>query len=392
MTSGQLALGNGVLNDVTISGPAAGLTVSGDGLSRVLEIDSQTTAFISGLTITGGMTDRGGGVLNFGSLNLTNCSVTGNLASTNGGGIANYGVINLTTCAVSGNIASKNGGGLFTYQGYNGGSANVSSCTVSGNSTGGSGGGVYSKGQPLSLTGCTISNNTATQQGGGGLWVNSSSAGVATLTNCTVSGNSASTTGGSVYNLGDISITSCTVSANTTGNTTGGGLFNRNGRETLKNTIVAGNFDRSQSPSDIQGNVAGTYNLIGLGGSGGLPTAPGSGNIVLTSLAGLALAPLGYYGGPNPTMPLLPSSMAIGAGTITTGVAGDQPRAFRSIRQNRISARSRCSPRWWWIRIPMSRACRAASLICAVRSTLPMYCLERTRLVSPRPWQAIRSS
>ena len=38
----------------TITGPKAGVTVSGGGLSRVFQVDASVTASISGLTITGG--------------------------------------------------------------------------------------------------------------------------------------------------------------------------------------------------------------------------------------------------------------------------------------------------------------------------------------------------
>ena len=38
----------------TITGPAAGVTVSGGGRSRVFQVDKNVTASISGLTITGG--------------------------------------------------------------------------------------------------------------------------------------------------------------------------------------------------------------------------------------------------------------------------------------------------------------------------------------------------
>ena len=38
----------------TITGPKAGVTVSGGGLSRVFQVDGGVTASISGLTITGG--------------------------------------------------------------------------------------------------------------------------------------------------------------------------------------------------------------------------------------------------------------------------------------------------------------------------------------------------
>jgi hypothetical protein len=42
---------------VTISGPAAGVTISGSGLSRVFQVDNQVTASFSRLTIEGGNAD-----------------------------------------------------------------------------------------------------------------------------------------------------------------------------------------------------------------------------------------------------------------------------------------------------------------------------------------------
>ncbi len=45
----------------TITGPAAGVTVSGGGLSRVFQIDGGVTASISGMTITGGNAFSGNG-------------------------------------------------------------------------------------------------------------------------------------------------------------------------------------------------------------------------------------------------------------------------------------------------------------------------------------------
>src|SRR5262249_30182270 len=78
----------------TITGPAAGVTVSG-GLSRVLQVDNGVSAAFSGLTITGGDADNGGGVQNLGTLALTNCTVSGNSAG-NGGGLNNTGTLALT--------------------------------------------------------------------------------------------------------------------------------------------------------------------------------------------------------------------------------------------------------------------------------------------------------
>ena len=57
LTGTQLELSNtGGVQSIT--GPAAGVTVSGGGLSRVFQVDPNVTASISGLTITGGNVDH----------------------------------------------------------------------------------------------------------------------------------------------------------------------------------------------------------------------------------------------------------------------------------------------------------------------------------------------
>ena len=65
----------------------------------------------------------------------------------NGGGLANYGTATLTDCTISGNYAAS----------YNG-------------SVGGLGGGVFNAGTAnLTLTDCTVSGNSSSS-GGGGVW------------------------------------------------------------------------------------------------------------------------------------------------------------------------------------------------------------------------------
>ena len=118
----------------TITGPKAGVTVSGGGLSRVFQVDPGVTASISGLTITGGggNTYYGGGLYNEGATTLTNCTVSGNSAFFGGGGLMDggnvhfggnpAGTLTLTNCNITGNSASIHtstqsggaGGGLFT--------------------------------------------------------------------------------------------------------------------------------------------------------------------------------------------------------------------------------------------------------------------------------------
>ena len=281
LTGGQLEL-SGTKAGTTITGPGANLlSVSGDKASRVFQIDGGVTASISGLTITGGSggNDSGGGLENKGTLSLTDCTVSGNSAGSGGGGMANYGTATLANCTVSGNSTSRPylfGGGL-----WNTGTATLTDCTVSGNSAeNGSGGGLENLNSAAPATAAM------------------------TLINCTVSGNSAKQ-GGGVDNLqGTVTLTNCTVSGNSGTPYGVGGLNNNGGTAALTNTIVAGN-----SNGDISGSYSGSNNLIG-------------GNPLLS--------PLGDYGGPTPTMALLPGSPAIGKGIradypgTTTPITTDQ--------------------------------------------------------------------
>jgi hypothetical protein len=330
----------------SIAGPPAGVTISGGDAVRVFLVDSGVTASISGLTITGGNTDGdGGGLYNDGgvvtltgvtlaanaaallggalfntkrgTITTTNCSVTGNSAG-NGGGLYNEdGTINLDGVTVSGNTASGNGGGLFNSPR---GTITVTTCTVSGN-TAVAGGGLYNDGGTINLTGATISGNSASGQGGG---LFNGKRGTITTTNCTISGNAA-VAGGGLYNSATADLDACTIADNSAA--VGGGIDNQTGGgATLKDTIVAANLGTGGSPGDIGGGdavgVVGTYDLVGTGGSGGI--AGGIGDVVLTDLASLGLAPLGDYGGPTQTMPLLPGSAALGRGTAIAGVSTDQ--------------------------------------------------------------------
>src|SRR5262249_258888 len=110
LAGGQLALTNTGETE-TMTGPKAGVTVSGGGLSRGLQVDGGVTASLSGMTITGGKAPgtfgAGGGVNNLGTLTLTNCTVSGNATGTfgSGGGVNNSGSLTLGGCSVSGNSA-----------------------------------------------------------------------------------------------------------------------------------------------------------------------------------------------------------------------------------------------------------------------------------------------
>ncbi len=88
LTGTQLELTD-TTGTTTITGPAAGVTVNGGGLSRVFQVDA------AGRRVDLGTDDHrrqrrpdgGGGVQNYGTLALTNCTVSGNSATSDGGGV-----------------------------------------------------------------------------------------------------------------------------------------------------------------------------------------------------------------------------------------------------------------------------------------------------------------
>jgi parallel beta-helix repeat protein len=202
---------------------------------------------------------------------------------------------------------------------YNSGSgtATLVDCTVSGNTSQAAygGGGIYNDGT-IALTGSTVSNNTSSNNGGG-LYINYGSA---TLTNCTISGNTSSGFGGGLEAFAATLTLDNTTIANNTSLYVGGFYCIFYSTATLNNTIVAGN-SATVDPDIFGSTFSGSNNLIGVGTSTGLSNGV-NGNI--TGVANPALGPLGNYGGPTQTVPLLPGSPAIDAGTSIGAPSTDQ--------------------------------------------------------------------
>src|SRR6266436_4855851 len=121
--TGVITLTNGELlitKDLTITGPGAtNLAIIGY-YNRVFEIKQNVTARISSLAILRGHAisspNNGGGIYNAGTLTLTGCTVSGNIATYRGGGIYNSGAgtLTLSGCTLNDN---KNvygeGGGIY---------------------------------------------------------------------------------------------------------------------------------------------------------------------------------------------------------------------------------------------------------------------------------------
>ena len=97
----------------------------------------------------------------------------------------------------------------------------------------------------------------------------------------------------------------------------GGGIRAHAGTVTLKNTIVAGNFNENgatDAADDISGTVdpASSFNLIGTGGAGGLTNGVNNNQV---GVADAGLGALGNNGGTTQTHALLATSSAVEAGS-----------------------------------------------------------------------------
>jgi hypothetical protein len=238
-----------ITKSLTIQGPGAGqLTIDGRGPygSRVFEVAAKTSVTLSGLTITDGsglavhgarhLNDHeGGGILNFGTLTISSCTISGNdcdPASGNsyGGGIYNAGTLTVSNSAVSSNFANPDADGFGEIPAPHG-----------------YGGGIYNAGT-LTVSSSAFSGNRALTDGGGIY-----NAGTATVSSSAFSGNHAQY-GGGVYNAGTLTVSGCTVSGNYAGANIGGGagIYNA-GTLTVTNSVFSNNIDGLFSPDNIHG-------------------------------------------------------------------------------------------------------------------------------------------
>ena len=267
-----------ITGDLTINGAGDATIIDGGAIDRVLTIVLGATVFIDSVTIQNGNPGAGagaGGILNAGTLTLTNSTVTDNTGENFGGGISNSGTLSLTDTTVSDNILggtnlSGGGGGIFSS-----GTLTLTRSTVSGNSTIGRGGGIYGADPTITITNGTISGNTALN--GGGIF---NRFGTVIITHATIAGNTATDNGGGIWNFG--------------------------GTMTLANSIVSGNT--AATPSD---DCAGSITSLGHNLASDASCAfAGVGDLNSTDPL---LGPLADNGGPTMTHALLSGSPAIDA-------------------------------------------------------------------------------
>jgi hypothetical protein len=316
LTNGQILLTNYLTIDA--SALSNGITINGNHGSRIFEVSSNANVVLTSLAIIYGFGTNGGGIYNSGTL-----TVNQSMLSRNSVRVATY------------YTQGDGGGGI-----YNSGTFTVNQSTLSSNSVWGgntygggnaSGGGIVNSGT-LTIQASTLSANSVTaasSMSGGG-----------------------SASGGGVFNSGTLTIQESTLSANSAtggngfddgGSASGGGIFNSGplivNQSTLSGNSATGGYGNppfGYNGSSTGGGIysSGTVNLVSLTNS----ILAGNGAVSGTNLYGLftesysltngtpLLAPLGNYGGPTPTMPPLPGSPAIDAGSdsVTNTFATDQ--------------------------------------------------------------------
>ena len=266
-----------VSKDLTIQGQGVTSTAvdgggsGGSGLS-VFSINSGVTATIQDMTIRDGFSADGGGILNGGTLTLSNSTLSGNSSTSPG--------------------TASGGGGIFN----NGGTVTISNSTLSGNSSPlANGGGIFNAGT-LTISNSTLSGNSAGSESGGGSEGGGiyNDFGTVTISFSTISGNSATLFGGGIFNLSDSS-----------------------GAMTVKNSIV-GN-------SVVGGDctLAGTGTLTALGANLDTDGSCGTTNFTKVTSAQLDLGLLMFNGGTTETLALLPGSLAIDAAPDCTDAFGN---------------------------------------------------------------------
>ncbi len=312
-------------HNLTIDGSGHNVTVSGDTVRRVFNIQAGAVVTITNLSIINGNAsgDRGGGIFNAGTLTVANSTFNGNSASgIGGGGIYNAGTLTVSNSTFNGNSASNIGGGI-----GNNGNLTIVNSTFSGNSAS-SGAGIYNS-NTLAVSHSTFSGNTASGaaflDGGGGIY----NWGPATITHSTFSGNSGYM-GAGIANNDVVTVINSTF-GNNSASLAGGGIHN-DGTATVIHGTFSGNYAYAAG-AGIYNAVLQTlhlrnsliansslWSLPGLGDCANAGTlATNVNNLIENGSCSPALSgdpnlgPLGNNGGSTQTFALLAGSSAIDA-------------------------------------------------------------------------------
>ncbi|MCS6943354.1 MAG: hypothetical protein NZ901_05820 [Geminocystis sp.] len=272
-----------ILEGVTLEEGFANNTTTANGTAGgAIRIQQGGGAIISNSIIRNSSTPlrgeaKGGGIANFGDLELVNTTISGNVTGL-GGGVYTTGNFKILNSSLVGNVGSDGGGGI-----YVGGNASgvILNSTISSNLTEKSGGGILSENATVSVVNTTITKNSAQ-------------------------------TGSGIIAVGP------------------------DNPLLLQNSIVAGNLESADIEGFFAANSA--FNLIGNGN--GVMVNGLNGNIVgdVLNTINPRLGPLQNNGGITPTHAPLPDSPAIDRGDnqISSQVGQTDQTGANRIRNRRV--------------------------------------------------------
>ena len=278
-----------IRRQLTVDGTGHSVTLSGSNLTKVLDVRAPSVT-LKGLTIRDGV--------------INDCSVEG--------GWNNMGA----------GVHAEGSGNSLT----------LVDCTVTDNVNGPCyGGGIWCGWCDFYMDNCTVRDNTVGGNWGGGLMATGAWVG---LRNTTFASNHAGAGGGIFNDQSYMGLQHCTLvwNCNTYDPPSGSGICNRgtSSYTVLQNTIVA------ESPTGF--NCGGTP-FVYYDSTGNLDDDGTCNSVVggFNQTPNLFLGTLGSYGGTTATVPLLPGSAAIDAGTASKCFSTDQ-RGYGRVGQCDVGA------------------------------------------------------
>jgi parallel beta helix pectate lyase-like protein len=346
--TGTITLGSRlppITDTLAIDGPGeANLTISGNNLVGVMQVNSGATVTLSGVTVANGNATQGAGIQISGTLTISSTTFRANAAGTGGAIYNDGGTAALVNSTFYSNTAAGDGGVI---KNINSAVTTVTNTTIYSNTAGGGGVVWNDSSGSVTISNSNVYSNTANTSGmiynaskvnianssfysntgiNAGVIYNDLS-GITTISSSVFYTNTGGAGGVLVINSGTLVITNSTFYDNRGINNSGVGFISASGAMTISNStlngnhapIAAGIWNNSSSVSlrntIVAFNSPGTncYGIVVTSLGYNLENAndclfTGTGDLVNTNPL---LASLANNGGPTKTMALFPGSQAM---------------------------------------------------------------------------------